>query len=204
VVGRHPERDPRRLDLALGAHQPLRHRRLLDQEGAGDLDGGQPAERPQGESDLRLGGEGRVTAGEDELEPLVGEGRLLHGVLHGLAHVEQAGLRGQRAVAADAIDRPVARRRHQPGAGAGGHSIARPALRGDREGFLRGFLGEVEVAEEADQGSEDASPLLAEDLLEDRYHSTSGRTSTAPPMRAAGMREASSIAASRSSASKKQ
>jgi len=45
------------------------------------------------------------------------------------------------------------------------------------------------------------SKLIAEDLLEDRYHSTTGRTSTAPPMRAAGIREASSIAASRSSAS---
>ena len=43
---------------------------------------------------------------------------------------------------------------------------------------------------------------VAEDLLEDRYHSTIGRTSIAPPMRAAGIRAASSIAASRSSASK--
>jgi hypothetical protein len=41
-------------------------------------------------------------------------------------------------------------------------------------------------------------------VLEDRYRSTSGRTSIAPPSRAAGIREASSIAASRSSASKKR
>ena len=33
---------------------------------------------------------------------------------------------------------------------------------------------------------EDAAPLVAEDLLEDRYHSSSGRTSIAPPSRAAG------------------
>ena len=83
-------------------------------------------------------------------------------------------------------------------------AVARPALRGDRERLLRGLLGEVEVAEEADERGQDAAPLLAEGLLEDRYHSTIGRTSTAPPMRAAGMRAASSIAASRSSASKKQ
>jgi hypothetical protein len=43
-----------------------------------------------------------------------------------------------------------------------------PALGGDRERLLGGFLGEVEVAEEADEGCEDASPLLAEDLLEDQ------------------------------------
>ena len=89
---------------------------------------------------------------------------------------------------------------HAPGLS--GIAVARPALGRDRERLLRGFLGEVEVAEEADQGGEDASPLVAEDLLEDRYHSTIGRTSTAPPRRAAGIRAASSIAASRSSASK--
>jgi hypothetical protein len=50
----------------------------------------------------------------------------------------------------------------------GGDAVARPALRGDGEGLLRGFLGEIEVAEEADEGSEDAAPLLAEGLLEDR------------------------------------
>jgi hypothetical protein len=32
---------------------------------------------------------------------------------------------------------------------------------------LGGFLGEVEVAEEADQACEDPSPLVAEGLLED-------------------------------------
>ncbi len=68
---------------------------------------------------------------------------------------------------------------------------------------LCGFLGEIDVAEEADQGREHVAPTLAEDLLERRlvYHSTIGRTSTAPPSRAAGTRDASSIAASRSSAS---
>ena len=181
VVGRHPERDPGGLDLALRPHQPLRHRRLGDQEGAGDLAGGQAAERPQGQRDLRVGGERRMAAGEDELEPLVGEGRLVHDVLRRLGHLEQVGLRGQRAVAADAIDGPVARRRHQPGAGAGGDSVARPALRGDREGLLRGLLGEVEVAEEADQRGEDAPPLVAEGPLEDR--STTPRSGGPRPRR---------------------
>ena len=82
-----------------------------------------------------------------------------------------------------------------------GRPLSGPALGGDGERLLRGFLGEVEVAEEADRRSEDASPLVAEDLLEDRYRSTTGRTSTAPPKRAAGIRAAISIAASRSSAS---
>jgi hypothetical protein len=43
-----------------------------------------------------------------------------------------------------------------------------PALGGDRKRLLGGFLGEVKVAEEADQGGEDPAPLVAEDPLEDR------------------------------------
>ena len=57
-----------------------------------------------------------MAAGEEQLEPLVGDRRLVHLVLHGLRHVEQPGLRGERAVAADPVDRAVARRGHQPGA----------------------------------------------------------------------------------------
>jgi hypothetical protein len=85
-----------------------------------------------------------------------------------------------------------------------GRALARPALGGDREGLLRGFLGEVEVAEEADQRGEDPAPPLVEGAVEDRYPPISGRTSIAPPSRAAGIRAASAIAASRSSASKKR
>ena len=63
-----------------------------------------------------------------------------------------------------------------------GDAVARPSVGGDGERLLRGFLGEVEVAEEADQGGQDAAPFLAEDLLERRYQYTSeGRISTAPP-----------------------
>src|SRR5204862_239409 len=150
-----------------------------DQEGASDLASRQPTERPQGEGDLRLGGECRMTTGEDELEPLVWKLRRVHGVLGCLGHLEQAGLRGQRAIAANAIDRSVPGRRQEPGALVGGLTVARPALRGDGEGLLSGFLGEVEVAEEADERSEDAAPVVAEGLLENRYRSTSGRTSIA-------------------------
>ena len=89
----------------------------------------------------------------------------------------------------------------EPGAGIDRRAVARPALGGDRERVLGGFLGEVEVAEVADQAGEDAAPLVAEDLLEQRYLSSTGRTSTAPPYRTTGMRAAISSASSSSSAS---
>ena len=201
VLGRYPERDPRGLDLALRSHQSLRHRGLGHQEGVGDLNGRQATERPKHQRDLSVDSERRMTAREDELESLVGERRGTHPVLSLLRHLEHPGFRRQRAIPTDAIDGSVASGRHQPGARVGGDPIARPPLRGDREGLLRGFLGEFEIAEEADQRREHTSPLVAEDLFEDRYHSTIGRTSIAPPRRAAGIRAASSIAASRSSAS---
>jgi hypothetical protein len=50
----------------------------------------------------------------------------------------------------------------------GGRTLTGPALGRGCERFLGGFLGEVEVAEEAVERRDDAAPLLAEDLLEDR------------------------------------
>ena len=63
-----------------------------------------------------------------------------------------------------------------------GNAVAWPPVGSDGERLLRGFLGEIEVAEEADQGGQDAAPFLAEDAIERRYQYTSeGRISTAPP-----------------------
>jgi hypothetical protein len=81
--------------------------------------------------------------------------------------LQQPRLRRERAVAADAVDRAVASGRDEPAGAVGGGAVARPALGGDRERLLRGLLGEVEVAEDADQRGEDAPPLVAKRLLDD-------------------------------------
>jgi hypothetical protein len=109
-----------------------------------------------------------MAAGEDQLQPLVRERLLFHLLLHGLGRIEQAGLRDERAVTTQPVDRLVARRRGQPRARIVRLAGARPALGGDRERFLSGLLGEVEVAEEADQVGQDTAPFVAEDLLEQR------------------------------------
>ena len=146
----------------------------------------QPAERAQGQRDLRLERERRMAAGEDQLQPLVGKDRLLHLVLHGLGHLQEPRLLGERAVAAQAVDRAIAGRDRQPRARIRRRAVARPALGSDRERLLSGLLGEVEVAEEADQVREDAAPLVAEDLLEQRATSPPAaaprsRRPSAPP-----------------------
>jgi hypothetical protein len=56
--------------------------------------------------------------------------------------------------------------RRQPGAGVVRGAVARPALRRDRERVLRRLLGEIEVPEVADEGRQDAAPLVAEDLVD--------------------------------------
>ena len=108
-----------------------------------------------------------MAAREEELEPLVADRRLVQLLLHRFRHLQQASLGGERAVAPDAVDRPVACSRHEPRARAVGHAFARPALGCDRERLLGGFLGEVEAAEEADQCRNDAAPFVAKDLLDD-------------------------------------
>ena len=165
--GRHAERNPGCLDLALRPHEPLRHRRLRHEERPRDLVRRQAAERSQRQRDLRVERERGMAAREDELEPLVTDRRVVQLVLHGFRHLQQAGLGGERAIAPNAVDRPVACCRHEPHARAVGHAFARPALGRDRERLLGGFLGEVEVAEEADQRRNDAAPFVAEDLFDD-------------------------------------
>jgi hypothetical protein len=42
------------------------------------------------------------------------------------------------------------------------YPVTGPPLGRDRKGLLRGFLGEIDVTEEADQGRQDAAPLAPE------------------------------------------
>src|ERR671918_2243810 len=210
MVGRHAERDPGLFDLPLRARQPPFHRLGLDEERTGDLFGREPSQRSQRQRHLPLERKRRMAAREDQLEPLVRKRRLLklglvHRGLRRLLCLEQLRLLGERGVASDAVDCAVASGDRQPCARVGRHAVAWPALRRGRECLLRRFFREIEVAEPADERREDAAPLVAEDLVDQRaYRSTIGRTSTAPPMRAAGIRAARASAASRLSASSRK
>jgi hypothetical protein len=105
-------------------------------------------------------------------------------------------LRRKRAVAADAVDGPIAGGGEQPPARIGRYAGDRPPFGGDGKRLLCGVLGAFEVAEVADQGRQYAAPLIAEDLpeVDQPGCSTVGRISTPPPSRACGIRAAISIA----------
>jgi hypothetical protein len=99
MVGWDPERDAGRLDLRLGPGESALHGLGSDEEGVRDLFGRQPAERSQGQRDLRFGGQGGMAAHEDELQALVGDRRVVRFVLHRLRDLQQRGLGGEGASA---------------------------------------------------------------------------------------------------------
>jgi hypothetical protein len=125
LVGRHPIGDARVGDLALGAHDPLAHGGLRDQEGARDLAGRHAAERAQRERHARGHLQRRMAAGEDQPQPVVDDRALvIHRwllVLGVQAHQlgQPLGAVGHRPVPAQAIDRPPPRGAGDPRARTG-------------------------------------------------------------------------------------
>ena len=157
-------------------------------------------------------GERRVAAGEDQPEPVVGHGSDLLGFVGFVHGAAASAWRSSRVdSAAEPVDRPVAGGGDDPAGGAGRQAVGRPPLEGDDERLLDRLLGDVDVAEEADQGGDRSAGLAAEDPLDlggvhgrrssGRLGSSwNGRTSTGPWQAAAGLGRPSSRAASRSGA----
>ena len=166
-VARHPVRDAGGPDLALGPDQALGNRRLRHEERARDLGGLEPGDQPQREGQLGLGGQRRVAAGEDQPEAVVlHRSHLLGGFGAGL-HANRLGLPAEPGrLAAQPVERLVAGRGDDPAARVGRYAGGRPALGRDGEGLLDRLLGEVDVAEEADQGGHRASRALPEGALD--------------------------------------
>ena len=82
------------------------------------------------------------------------------------------------------------------------YAVPGPLLESRREGVVHDFLGQVEVADEANQRGQDPARLSAVEAL-DRHQaarSTIGRTSI-EPIRTEGMRAAIAVASSRFGAS---
>ena len=209
--------DVRRLDLLLGAGDPLGHRRLGDEEGGGDLGHGEATEQPERESHAVLRSEGGVAAGEHQPQPVVldGAGRFGRRVVVHAGHLRVLLL--APLLATDPVERLVAGHRGQPAARVGRQALDGPALGGDDQRLAGGVLGQVEVTETTGQAGHHTAVLGAEDGRElcsrvvsraarrrgVAHSDWNGRTSTAP-MHAADPFLAISRAASRSGASTTQ
>ena len=84
------------------------------------------------------------------------------------------------APAAEPVDRAVARDRVQPRRRRLRRAVARPPLERERERLLERVLGQLEVAQPADERGEHARAVLAEGLLD----GPGGRVLVAAGMRA--------------------
>ena len=169
LAPRHAERDPGLPDLPLGPHQPLRHRRLGDQEGGGDLRRGQPADAAQRQRDPRLRVQGRMAAHEDEPELVVSlrhHGRFSH---HSRpsdpGQARRLGLLGRTpALPPQPVQGLVPRRAGQPGAGVGRHPGDRPGRDREEAGLLHRVLGGLEIGEHLGERGHGGPPAVAEQV----------------------------------------
>ena len=227
----HPVGDPGGGDLLLRPGQAGGHRGLGHQEGPGDVAGRDAAHQPQGEGHLRLPGQCRVTAHEDQPQPVVRNGVLrlvcefvVHrGLLHRrrparwlLGWHQQRQPRAQCPIPPQGVDRPAPGRRGQPAGRVARDPVAGPGDQRRGVRLLDALLGQVEVAGDAHRRGEHLGPPVTVrvgdrrlDLRRSGHHLAggvtdppmTGRTSTPPPCRTAGFRPAISRAVSRSGAS---
>ena len=141
------------------------------EERARDLLGREAADLAQRQRDLRVRRQRRVAAGEDQPQPVVLDALVVPLGAAPAARPRAARRRpsseaSNRARRRMRVDRLEAAGRNQPGARVGRHALARPLLDRRGERVVQRLLGEVEVAEQADQRGEDAARLGAVDRLD--------------------------------------
>ena len=217
VGGRDLERDAGPGDLALGPGQALAHRRLGHEQDPGHLQGGEAAQRAQGEGHPGVEVEGRVTAGEHQAEEVVLDGGGLGQLaleLAGQGH-RVAFLHVPAVLTAEQVDGLAAGGDVEPRRRVLGRPGAGPHLERGDTGVLQGVLGQLQVADLAGEDGQQPAALAPQDpgqvVVGRRGHSktisrrssargTTGRTSMAPSQ-AAGICAAMATASSRSAAS---
>ena len=159
----HPVRDVRVDDLALGAHDPLRHGRLGDEEGIRDLAGGHAHDGAQRQRDLCVARDRGMTAREDA----AAGGRRGPGAPPVPSRRSATGASLRYAVSRRR--RSMARRRavwRSQAAGRSGTPSTGQLLQRDDDRILDEVLGEVEVAGHADERAADQGDLVAEDRVD--------------------------------------
>jgi len=136
-----------------------------------DLFGREATDLAQRERDLRIGRQGRVTAGEDEPEAIVLDALVVQLERRTDAVAKPVGHLGHRRIearpAAQRVDRLETAGGHQPGPGIPGNSVRRPVLHGRRERLLERLFRQIEVTQEANEGGEDSAGLGAKDFFYD-------------------------------------
>ena len=118
-----------------------------------------------------------MAAGEDQPQSVIFDALVVprDGVFGG--RFEGFGIIVQRVepgTASQSVDGLETAGRNEPRAGIRGHPIPRPLLHRCSKGIVQRFLGEVEVAEQAYQGGEDAARVGAVDGVYRLAHALGG------------------------------
>lgn len=147
-------------DPLLGARDALLHRRLADQERASDLRHGEARHDPQRERDLLGRRELGVAADEQQAQDVIAVVRSVEALCEvrlgplEVSEAREAFLRrqlGLLAASSRGIDRRVAPDENQPGGRIARRAILRPRLECAQARVLERLLGDLEIAEVADQ-----------------------------------------------------
>jgi hypothetical protein len=148
----------------------LGNRRRGGEEGARNLLRGQPTHLAQRERRTGIRREGRVAAGENQLEPVVRQFVVGADHVSGFAAVQRArdlGLqRVESGAAAQCVDGPETPGRDQPRARIRRETLIWPAAQRGVERVLHRILGEIEIAQQSDERREDAAAFRAIDGVE--------------------------------------
>ena len=166
VFGRRDiERNARVANLRLCADDALSQCGRSSEKCTGDGFGREIANFAKRECNLPVGRKRGVAASEDEAEPIVFDVVAIGRRSGARGLVELFGDFGERGIkpgaAADGVDRFEAAGRDEPCAGIVGHAFFWPLFHCRGEGIVKGFFGEVEVAEQADERGEHAARLGA-------------------------------------------
>ena len=209
-AGRYLIRNSGVANLRLGPDDALGDGAGSGQIRVRDFLGRQAAHFAERERDLRIGGQRRVAAGENEPQAVVFERVIVDddGIDRGL---EMPGELRDRCVESRApaqhVDRFEAAGRNEPRERVGGQPVARPPLDRRRERFVQRLFRQVEITDQANQRGKDTARVGAIQCLDAagnrrlaQLNTSTGLTST-EPVRADGIRDATCIASLRSRAS---
>ena len=171
-AGGHLERRARLLDLLLRPADPLRHRRLGDQERARDLLGREAADRAQRQRHLRRRRQRRVAAQEQQRQRVVDVLLQFVGGRRGDQLVVGPAQRVRRLapppgrLAAPLVGEPPPGDRDQPPGGLVRHAVGRPLHGRGQQRLLHGVLARVELAVPAHEHGEDPRRERAQQVLD--------------------------------------
>ena len=171
----HLERQPGLAERPLRPDDPLRDRRLRDEESTGDLDGRQSAEQPQRQRDAALDRQHGIAGDQDETQHVVAHSvvdlRLevrIDPLALDLERRQALVLACDERAAPDHVDRTVARHGLEPGPRTVRDARLRPLFERSDERVLRELLGHADVTHDAHEPAHEASRLRPEDLTDRR------------------------------------